>query len=365
MSFSREDNIHRRFYFLNATVSIVLLVVIVVSILQFGAAAFEGKRTVGIILPGKETDIGWNESNSKGLKGVCQKLGFEPIIAETVGTDMRSLSKAVDYLAQKGAKTVFFANTENLYEAANIASTHPSISFYGMALDDTGNTVRKYSVRYAESYYLAGILAGLKTRTNRLGFIAPHPSPAQHQMINAFAIGAKQVNKDAKVLLAWTGAFSASSLEEQAVRDMKANAVDTLTYFGDGDTIPNAASRARIDYISLYFKHSSIYNLAVINVNWEKIYLNLLRKENSNVNVNYIATLQNDDVDIIVNRNLNSRHQAIFGAEAYEVKNGKNIFTGPIKDNRGVLRVKNDEVIGVKNLDSMSYLVEGVRVLGN
>lgn len=365
MKNSRDEDLAKRFYFLNIAVSIMLLIVIVISIFQFGAATFEGQKAIGIILPGKIEDFGWNQSQYEGLNRVASRLNMELIPVEEVKADKRSLTTAVDKLVKRRVKTVFFSNSESLDNAAEVSQTRRNISFFGIEAEKSDAKIQKYAVRYAEAYYLAGIIAGLKTSTNKVGFIAPHTSPNINQMINAFALGARKIKSDAQIFLIWTGEFKSPTHEEQAVRDLKANNIDVIAYFADGGTIADAAARARIDFISIFSTHQSVHNLATITVNWENIYTNIFRREKAGIKTPYTASIADRGIEVILNQKLNARGAAIFEAEVFEIKDGKNVFTGPITDNRGIMRVGANEVISRRNLDKMGYLVEGVKTLGN
>ena len=45
-----------------------------------------------------------------------------------------------------------------------------------------------------EAQYVAGIVAGLTTKTNKLGFIAAKPIPQVLRNINSYTLGARSVN---------------------------------------------------------------------------------------------------------------------------------------------------------------------------
>lgn len=365
MSLSREEQLRKRFYVLNIIVSVMLLLIIVVSVFQFGAETFEGKRTIGMILPDNITDFGWNKSHYEGMKKAAEDLNYNLITVENVKSDNYSLNDAVNNLVMRRAKTIFFTNNENLNLAYDIASHHPNINFYGIEAEKSNIPMKKYFVRYVEAYYLAGIVAGLRTTTEKTGFIAPHSSPHLNQMVNAFAIGLRKIKPNAQVYLVFTGGFKSPAFEEQAVRDLKARNADVIAYFSDGSTVADASARARIDFISLFHSSLSVHNLATIKVNWENIYKTLFRRETQGGVFTYIASIMDRGVEVTLNKSLDERGKAIFEAEVFEIKEGKNVFTGPIWDNRGILRANTNEVISNKSLDKMSYLAQGVMALGN
>lgn len=365
MKLSREEKMARRFYILNMTVSIALLIVIVGSVFRFGEETVEGKHVVGLVLPGSVSGSGWNKSQYDGLKRATQSLDYDLFVIENTANDLNSLQTAADTLSKRRVKTVFFANTENLSDIAEVAEAHNNISFYGIETEKDDTNINKYNIRYIEAYYLAGIVAGIKTTTNKVGFIAPHPGFNINQMINAFTLGAHKIKKDIVVYLSWTGDFNAPAFEEQAVRDMRANNADVIAYFSESSTISDAAARARIDFISVFNSNSSMHNLATIKVDWENIYREIFKREKHGRKGVYTASIMDRNINVILNQPLDARGLAIFEAEAFEIKENKNVFTGPITDNKGYARAKANEVISNKTLDTMGYLVEGVKVLGN
>lgn len=365
MKVSQEKALKKRFYILNIVVSLMLLVAIVVSVFEFGSETFNTRRTIGMILPDKITDIGWNKSQYDGMRRACEDLNFDLVTAENVINNKIGLNTATEKLIKKRAKTIFFTGSASLDEALEVASYHPNVTFYGIEAEVSDIPMNKYFVRYADAYYLAGILAGLKTSTKKVGFIAPHSSPSVNQMVNAFAVGVRKIKPNAQILLVWTGGFRSPAFEEQAVRDMKANNVDVISYFSDGDTVSNAAARARIDFISLFSKTQSMYDLATITVNWTNIYKKLFESTGRKNDVRYVADIRDRGVEVVLNKEFDARGTAIFEAEVFELREGKNIFRGPLKDNRGILRAKENEIISLKNWDKMNYLAEGVVTLGN
>ena len=55
-----------------------------------------------------------------------------------------------------------------------------------------------------EAKFLIGVLAGVMTDTNKIGYIADYPIFGMTANINAFALGVKMVNPKAKIYLEWS-----------------------------------------------------------------------------------------------------------------------------------------------------------------
>lgn len=61
------------------------------------------------------------------------------------------------------------------------------------------------AVRMYEAQYLAGLLGGMFTRTKHVCLVAPFPIPNSYRLINAFMLGANEVDPEVKVSMFWTG----------------------------------------------------------------------------------------------------------------------------------------------------------------
>lgn len=368
MSVSRDELLARRFFHLNVCVALVLLVAIVGSIFQFGVEAWKGQRQVGLILPGGKADMGWNSAHYRGMKAACDSLGYDLVLRENVPEDAAACREAIQSLVEKRAKVIFLTNISSLDTVSDVVREYPNIRFFGIGTDSSETEVHRYAVRYVEPFYLAGVLAGLRTKTGRVGYVAPYSDPVFNQCVNAFVLGVQKVRPDAQVFLAWTGGWENPANGERAVWDFKAASVDVLGYMQDGDTLPLAADRAGIHFISLYGTYpSSRYGMAAITVDWKKAYSNMLRQYSRHFDhAAYWATCLDRSVDITARTEaLTSREWALFESEHWEVLQGKLVFTGEIYDRDGGLRCGAGESVSNQSLSRMNWLVKGVRFIGN
>ena len=368
MKISSGDQLARRFYFLNACVTVVLLATIVVSVLHFGAAAWKEPWHVGLVLVGEKTDPGWNMAQYRGMQAACNALGYELLLQEGVRSDAENCRKAIRELAERRANIIFLTNLISAKDMKDMVNEYPHVQFFGMEMDPSSLEPNRYAVRYVEPFYLAGILAGLRTKTGQTGYIAPYPDPEFFQAVNAFAIGVQRVNPSAQVLLAWSGGWENHAAEEQAVRDLKSSSVDVLAYFQDGETIPAAAEREKIDFVSMYGPYSNYsHRLATIRVDWKKTYSHLLRRNlRPDGHLAYTASSLDRSVDIEASVPfLSARERAIFETEYWEIQQGKIVFSGAIFDRNGIQRCGEGETISNQALPQMNWLAKGVKVIGD
>ena len=371
MKTSTDEQLSRRFYRLNAVISVVLLIAIAVSISQFGRESWGHADHIGFIMAGAKEDPGWNRAQATGIREACQWYGYDLMLRENVPVTAQDLRKTVRELADRGAKTIFFTNAYPAEEVESLAMTYPRIRFHGIDEVPHADNVRQYSVRYIELRYLSGLLAGLHTRTNRIGYVAPFACPEVNQGINAFALGVQKVNPEAQIFLVWTGDWHNPTGEEQAVHTLKAVQTDVLTYHQDSSIIPETAERTGMDFISYHESYPDMRCfLAGIKTHWGMVYRDILGRRGNQLphereGVSWGGFTQGRTDLELSKEKLTMRERAVLETERYALLHGKLVFTDEIYDRNGVLRCGAKEAISGEYLRTkMDWLVRGVNVIG-
>lgn len=362
-----DDKMARRFYLLNFAVTIVLLIAIFVSIHQFGGENWHEQKPVAVILPGEKSQVGWNKTQYLAAKSVCEEFDYNLILRENVFSDFDSCHKVVEELSQRGVNNIFFVNGLHLYDLREFEKLYPKITFTTIESISVLWGGGSHSILAFEGSYLAGILAGFHTKTNKIGYIAPYSDSEVNQNINAFALGVKRVNPDAEILLNWTGGWNNPSSEEQAVQNLKARRVDVLCYHQNGDTVPKTAERAGIYFIGFNETNpNSNYFLATVKIDWQQIHGNLMRHSaNALDNEHYTFGMTTHTVDFITSDRISTREKVAVEEAKWEINNGRIIFTGDIFDTNDVKRCSANEAISFQSLHrNMNWLIKGVRIVG-
>lgn len=370
MKTSTDEQLARRFYVLSLFITIVLLAVVGISVSEFGAGAWESKKQIGFIMMSDKDEPGWNRVHYRGIQSACTELGYDLLLRENVSTQKGACVAIVRELAEKGVNVIFFINAQHLSDAEDLTKEYPRIRFYSIDYVADVSNIDTYSVRYYEPRYLSGIIAGLRTKTNRIGYIAPFSNPKINRGINAFTLGVQRVNPDAQVFVSWTGSWSDPEKERQSVRNLKAERADVIAYHQHGSTIPDAAERAGLDFVACYESYPSHrhYMTAVI-VDWKSVYIDILKhyNRNSRNKDDYWYGIINHITDIdMAKAKLTDRERVHAETARWELTQGKPIFAGEIYDRNGVLRSAANESISSRYLQNdMNWLVRGVNVIGN
>lgn len=98
-----------------------------------------------------------------------------------------------------------------------------------------------WQVRYAE-----GVLAGLMTKTDKLGFVTAHTIPSVVAGINGFALGARSVNAKAVTTVVQTGQWYDPSGANKAARALAAGGADVIGQHEDDTGALLGAAQAHV-----------------------------------------------------------------------------------------------------------------------
>ncbi|OEH91369.1 BMP family lipoprotein [Bacillus solimangrovi] len=109
-----------------------------------------------------------------------------------------------------------------------VAEDNPEQQFLLIdAVSDSSN-VRSLTFKEDEGSYLIGVLAGLKTTTNTVGFIGGVDVPLIRKFENGFRQGVKHVNPEAEVLVSYAGSFGDDKLGAQEANTLIDNGADFI-----------------------------------------------------------------------------------------------------------------------------------------
>ena len=100
-----------------------------------------------------------------------------------------------------------------------IAEEYPDVLFaHGTGHKSNGKNFINYFGKINQARYLSGIAAGMKTTSNKIGYVAAQNNENGEVTsgIDAFAMGVESVNPDAKVYVKVTGSWFDPEGEGQA-----------------------------------------------------------------------------------------------------------------------------------------------------
>ena len=135
---------------------------------------------IGLILIGDEADA-YNLNHVEGMEDAMATLGLadSQLQIKANVAENADCETAILELIEAGCQVIFSNSFGHEQYMVKVAPEYPEVQFcaatgYQSAIDTLDNT-HNYFARIFEARYLSGVVAGLKTETNKLGYVAAKP----------------------------------------------------------------------------------------------------------------------------------------------------------------------------------------------
>ncbi len=349
--------------------AVIIIAAIIIGILAIHSYDNDDKdvMTVGIILNGNADDKSWSQSHYEGLRKTSEELGINFIYRESVAES--DLVQTVDGLVEEGCEVIIcnsFGYGEYLPEAAE---KYPEVYFYHASGVEHSENVTTFFGRMYQIRYLTGVVAGLQTETNEIGYVAAFPISEVNRGINAFTLGVRSVNPDAKVYVSWTNSWVDDAAAEAASEKLMSNhSIDILTMHVDSVSPLRAADEKGIMSIGYNLENSSDYPESYLTAavwSWDSFYTAQIREcmQDRFNGRNYWNGVDSGIVSLApLGKNAKTGIQEKVDEKMEELESGKfDVFYGPVIDSEGNLRVDEGESMSDDvMLNSFDWYVEGV-----
>jgi basic membrane protein A len=215
---------------------------------------------IGFVYVAPVTDAGWVRQHEEGRKAVEAALGgkVKTTFVENVpeGADAE---RVIRDLAQQGNRLIFTPSFGYMEPTLKVARDFPDVKFESVTGYKAAANVATANARYYEGRYLAGIAAGRMTKTSIAGYVAGFPIPEVLQGINAFTLGMRSVNPNAKVIVVWLNEWFDPPKERDAAMALFNQNADVVA-FHTGSTAVMAAAQERGKMAVAY--HSDMRKIA-------------------------------------------------------------------------------------------------------
>ena len=192
-----------------------------------------GAKKIAVLLGGVKDDYGYNYRCYQLGEELKEKLGVEVITKESVA-DTSDAEGIIEELINQGCKIVIATQFGFLDAAMNVAKRHADVAFYYLGNTDQAHDNFSVSVgQQWDPWYLCGMLAGMNSKTGKLGFVASMPVPDVMIAINSFELGAQSMNSDAETNVVFTGSWDDSGLATTSATQLITSGCDVISQFQD------------------------------------------------------------------------------------------------------------------------------------
>ncbi len=131
--------------------------------------------SAAFVYVGPVNDFGWTYAHDQGRLAL-EEMGVETAYAELVA-EGPDAARIIRDFAEKGYDIVFATSFGYMDSVIEVAAEYPDTVFEHATGYKTADNVGIYDGRGYQGWYLAGIVAGSMTESNKLGYIAPYPIP--------------------------------------------------------------------------------------------------------------------------------------------------------------------------------------------
>lgn len=320
---------------------------------------------VAFVYIGVPADGGWTMTHDEGRQLVDETFGITSTTVENIpeGPDAE---RVIEELAQNH-DIIFTTSYGYMDPTINVAKKYPDVIFMHATGYKTADNVATYQVKGFESGYLSGIAAGSLTENGKIGYVGAFPIPEVIFTINAFTLAAQSVNPNTEVSVIWSNTWFDPTVERQAAISLLDQGVDVLANYQDSPAGIQAAAERGVwgmgndADMSEYAPDTYITNPII---HWGPYYVDVVQSwiDGTWESHSYLGGIKEGLADIApFGKNVPQEVQDLVNEKKQEILDGNlEVFTGPIYDNTGELRVAEGEVMTIEEILAMDWFVQGV-----
>ena len=340
------------------------------------AANAADKVKVGFVYLTTPGDHGWTYAHEVARQDVEKHFGdkVETTFVENVPEGPDS-ARVIRELAKQGNEIIFTTSFGYMDHTIKVAKEFPNVKFEHITGYKRSPNVATGNIRFYEGRYVQGVVAGLMTKSNKIGYLASFPIPEVIQGINAFGIGLRSVNPKAEVSVIWVNSWYDPVKEADAAKVHIAEGADILAQHTDSPAMLQTAQKAGVhgfgqsSDMKAFAPKAQLFSS--VN-NWGPYYISKIQqlmdgKWSTGEGPDHWAGntwvgMADDYLVLSPFENMPSDVADAATKAAADIKSGKNkIFTGPIKDNSGKIRVPAGKTLNDGELfQTLDYYVDGI-----
>jgi basic membrane protein A len=321
----------------------------------------------GYVYVGPVGDGGWSFMLDEGRRAVDASFPkLKSTIVESVPEGPEAVGVMERLIRQNKSKLIFATSFGYMDFVQDVAKKYPDTVFMHVSGYKRADNVGTIMGRMYEPRYLSGLVAGKMTKSGNIGYVAAHPIPEVIRMINAFTLGVRKVNPKATVKVIWLFSWFDPGKEKEAAKALIDSGCDVIGMHADTGAVAQACEEAKtyvIGYNDDMSKFAPTMHLTAPVWNWEKLLAPIIQQvadgkwkseaiwwglKEGAVDLAPFGAAVPEDVRKLVN------------SDKADIIAGKlNVFTGPIKDQTGAVKIKQGEKMSDDDIWSMDWFVEG------
>lgn len=316
------------------------------------------------------TDGGYTQAFHNSLETVKANYGLsddQVILVENVYDGTPDVQNIIQQLINEGCNVIIGHSNGYNEDLDVFAQQHPEIQFYCYE-GTTSDKVTTYSVNNQEVIYLLGYLCAKVSDGDEVGFIAPMQNAHIIRSVDAFALGAKRANENAKVRVMWVNSWWDPETDKLCAETLMSEGINAMAYYGSTSAALQACEANGAyctgfhidmhDYAPKACLSSFVWNWVPI---LSEIVDRYVAEDNSqemilgglDMGCAQMAPLNADIIDADIIADVEALEKQVMSGEV-------DVFAGPVYDNQGNLVIAEGDTLHEEDLFSVMYLVDNV-----
>ncbi len=320
---------------------------------------------VGFIYEHTPQDSEWCYAHELGRQYIDDIFGnqIETVSMENVTPELED-EKAIEEMAANKADLIFVTSPSMIMASVKEAIAHPQVKILNCTLNSSHKYIRTYYARMYEAKFLGGVIAGILTSKDKIGYVASYPVFGMLANINAFALGVKYVNPRARVYLEWS---SIENAEPQ--KSFEQNGID---YVSDQDMITPKNSSRKFGLYSLE-ADGSRQHIAMTVWHWGVFYEKMIQSilggswkyeeeaDTAKKALSYWWGMSAQVVDIIISSKVPDGTVRLVEMIRKQICQGEfDLFSGKLCDQDGNLRNSGEKALEPDEIITMDWLLDNI-----
>ena len=187
----------------------------------------ESKMKIAMLLGSTIDDEGWSQTSYEGFKKAETDFGFEGAYTESVA--LPDQEAVVRNYVNSGYEVIVLSSADFTDVGVNMATQFPDVKFIlinGNAAQEPN--LANYRPMTVECGFIAGAFSALVSESRSVGIVNGQKFPPVEDAAKGFEAGAKHINPDANVKVAYTDSWTDVQKAMEASLGMIESGVDVL-----------------------------------------------------------------------------------------------------------------------------------------
>jgi basic membrane protein A and related proteins len=332
-----------------------------------GSGAPKKTFKVGFIYVDPVGTTGWTYQMDLGRKYLEQHVpGVQTNFLENVAE--ANVGAAIDQLVGQGDQMTFATSFGYGPGVVKKAKQYPKVIFEHATGYMRAKNVGTYYTQHWQASYLNGMIAGKMTKSNILGYVGSFPIAEVIRDVNAYTLGAQSVNPKAKVKVVMTSTWYDPPKEKQAARALIDAGADAIFGIEDSPAILQEAATHQGVYASTWNSNMVSFGpkafLSADVLNWGQFDAAQVKAAMAGKwhSMDWWGSLKDGSIALApFGSSVPKSVRSLVSVKEKALANGLNPFKGPIRDQKGNVRVPAGKTMTFAQIVDWRWLVQGVQ----